>query len=214
MLHVLSNGLRGDREFFEQVVESGIDEYRFSLQGIDKKTYQFYRRNNEYDRLLQNIELLKKIRDMRHSKYPYIIVCTTTYGKEEKAGEVEFNRFWSARVDKVEFGNTTFVWVKDSNTEGVEELYEKELKPKKHTPCVEIFLKGFINSRGDYLVCCIDFTGYWSIGNIRDITVHEMWHSNTMNNLREMLGPKGMKHDLFPFCRNFFSLTKKFERYK
>jgi MoaA/NifB/PqqE/SkfB family radical SAM enzyme len=56
----------------EQLVDMGWDQVQFSIDGPDKKINDFLRPSNSFDRIIETVKILRKIRDSKNSKKPYI----------------------------------------------------------------------------------------------------------------------------------------------
>ena len=65
-----TNGLLMDREIAEAVLDSGVTEVVFSIDGATKQTYEKIRLGGDFARLLENIRMLAKMRTMRGNGIP------------------------------------------------------------------------------------------------------------------------------------------------
>jgi organic radical activating enzyme len=62
-LYVSTNGLMLDDEKIKKIVHAGVDEITFSVDGPDQETYVKYRRNGDFDKVM---DIMKKTVDERN----------------------------------------------------------------------------------------------------------------------------------------------------
>jgi radical SAM protein with 4Fe4S-binding SPASM domain len=66
--------------------------------------------------------------------------------------------------------------------------------------CVKPFRMLNINWRGDALVCCQDYHGEVTVGNVRQATLTELWEGPVMTEYRRHLYRKDRSLPLCRYC--------------
>ena len=77
IVHFTTNGLLLNDELLDKIFNSELDNIIFSLQGVDKSSYQEMRNNKQYDELKEKISRFKIRRDKEHRTRPFIQITTT-----------------------------------------------------------------------------------------------------------------------------------------
>jgi len=67
-----TNGTLLEEKDAEKLVKMGWDQVQFSIDGPDKKTNDFLRPPNSFERIIKAVKILRKVRDFANSHKPYI----------------------------------------------------------------------------------------------------------------------------------------------
>lgn len=72
----------------------------------------------------------------------------------------------------------------------------------RNNPCRHPLTRFVVNHKGEMLLCCDDLTGHFSLGNIADKSISELWYSDAHQNLVNSLQNSGgrMLHDWCKAC--------------
>jgi len=63
-----------DERMAKQVIESGLEELVVSLDGADQETYARYRVGGSFDKVIQNLKILIKQKELAKSPFPFITI--------------------------------------------------------------------------------------------------------------------------------------------
>ncbi len=204
--HFNTNASRMDDDMIAELLEIQLDSIKFSFQGVDRKSYLEMRNINFYDEL---IEIIKKFFIMRGERqFPYMHISTTiTYETREQVAK--FREEVSPYVDKVSVGRTILSHIDmDMVKLGEEEkktllrLKEEESIVKVHQECPAVFDKLSICWDGKASACCADYDNKMTVGDIKDSSLKEIWHSDELNRYREILAD--MRHDELELCKTCY----------
>ena len=64
---ILSNGFRVQNNFMKEIVDAGIDFFRFSIIGYDKETYKKWMNSDNFDIVVDNLHKMKEYIDSTKS---------------------------------------------------------------------------------------------------------------------------------------------------
>ncbi len=213
-LKVYTNGTLLTEEMMIAFIEAGLDELQFSMQGLTPDQYEFNRRKSSFDLFKSKVALAGDIRARLGSEKPFLSLLTSVLKSElEKADPKAFIDEWSPLVDKTAVDLTNLNFVKDVGR--VKELLEDQALSMVHRPCVDVFLAIEINHNGAIEYCGQDAnqTPDHILGNIRDTSIHQAWHSPKMAAHRQAVG-RDTRHDEMVICCNCYHNTSKYELFK
>lgn len=189
-----TNGTLLDEEKSRQMLESGIDQLSFSFDGYDKETYESIRVNGDFDKTVKNIQRFLAIKKEMNSKKPYTILELINFPnsriKSDSAKQKAFrDKFKGLPLDKLvikEFHN----WAGE---------VEAKHKRKTFSPCTFLWNALVIFWDGAVLPCSQDFFGYYTLGNVKDTSLAEIWNNDKMVHLRNLHLKRNIEE--FDTCR-------------
>lgn len=197
LVHITSNGILLNRSMAEKLLNAGLNGISISMQGLNKEEYEKIRNKGKYEILVENIKQLEAVRKEHNRKSFYIHVGTSIL--DETDSEVkEFIREWYSVVDTVSCSFTSLRGLQD--VERVKELIPRQrVPPPSRKLCTEVRRKLSIDWNGDVTACCGDFNCELKLGNVKESSLKELWHSKKLEGMRKILA-RGEK-DKIPFCR-------------
>lgn len=182
-----TNGLSLTEKKSEELIKAGLDRIIFSFDGATKETYEKIRTGSNFETVVRNIRKLIEIRKGAGLKRPSVRVQMCKMKENEHEVE-QFIKMW------IDVANRVAVTVKrEPFIKGAEKM-----KPLEHFPCPQIWQRMVVWWTGEVVMCCGDWHGEHIIGNARETSLYELWHSEKYNQARE-LHARG-KFDEIPVC--------------
>lgn len=171
-------------EVVKKLIDGGLDRISISFEGHTKEVYEKYRVGAKYETVLSNIENLQSMKKSFGVEHPKVRVQCVMLPELEHTFE-EYKKFWAERADEVTF------------------LDYKEMKVKKKGiqypwTCSQIWQRLGIWWDGTILPCNHDDEGVFTLGNVHQVSLKEVWHCKKLNDVRE-IHKKGMAHQI-PIC--------------
>lgn len=126
-LYISTNGLMLDEGKIERLVDAGVDEITFSLDGADQETYEKYRCGGEYIRAVELLSTLVKKRDAAGREVPFINWRYIIFNWNDSAKQMK-------RAVKIaeKTGADRFTWeITDHPAEAKSEKYQPETEAWK-----------------------------------------------------------------------------------
>jgi MoaA/NifB/PqqE/SkfB family radical SAM enzyme len=193
-LELTTNWQRVDDEIAYSVLQSPVNLMHISVDGRHKKEYESIRVGGNFERLLRNLTLLKRLKKEVHS--PTVIDIRVMLLPSQYEDEQKLLNFWRSYGDVV---SRQYVLNFDSNSYGYETTY------KVGSRCTLPFKILDVNWDGNVPLCTYSRrqTGKpegLSIGNINNNSIQEIWNSQTIRQYRE--GHRYRKEELLPICKN------------
>ena len=176
-----TNGLLLTEETAKRVISSGVVSLiKISIDAYTAETYQTIRRSNQFNRVVDNVIRMVELRDQMGASLPQIRVsfCKTYANKDE---EKDFINKWERIVDQVDIQNY-------SNLVGVFQDVDQGKKIESDT-CKDPFRRVAILADGTVQCCCNNYEEIQPeiiLGNVREHSVYELWHSDKMKKIQKM----------------------------
>lgn len=167
-----TNGLLLNEKKAKELIDAGLDRIIFSFDGATKKTYEKIRRGSDYEKVVDNIKNLVRLRWERGLKRPLIRVQMVKMPLNEKEVE-DFLRFWLPIANRVAVSA-----VMDFSGKKEEEI--------EHFPCPQIWQRLMICWDGEARMCCGDWYGGFPLGNVKEMSLYDIWHGEKLNRVRKL----------------------------
>lgn len=165
-----TNAVLLDSDVALRLIDAGLDRVSISFEGHTKSIYEKYRVGAKYEKVLSNIDNLQTLKKKLGVKHPKIRIQSVMLPDMEDDFR-EYKDFWAQRVDEVSF------------------LDYEDIKVKKGIrhpwACPQLWQRMAVWWDGTLFPCNKDFNALLSLGNIRQNTIKEAWHSKKLNSIRE-----------------------------
>lgn len=193
-VYISTNGLLLTEDYINNVLKTGVNALKFSIEGYAPEVYKNIRIGGDFDRLFRNVVRMKELRDRNESKL-YIWISTILMKGNENI--VEFVKFWGPYCDEIEYaGLSDHIGIVDNKDISL----AAEWHTRKSCPQVKPFQELNVLSSGDVVICCVDFLGQCVLGNLLEQDFEEIWLSEKMKDIRQKADSDNLG-DIDP-CRN------------
>lgn len=182
------------QECSREIIGAGLDEFKISFYGTDKKTYNDTMKKLDYDRTLQNIKEFIKIRKEMKALKPKIVIQYLPFSTNESKTEVFFDIF-NPIIDK-KMGDSLNVFALHNFGDG--RAYHNNRKDKITSTCYYPWRTMVILHDGRVVICCLDYDGVQVMGNVNNNTIKEIWNSEQYVRTRNDF--KKLRYGNYPIC--------------
>lgn len=189
-----TNGLPLNEKKIEELLNAGLDRIIFSFDGATKQTYEYIRTGSNYERVVNNIKTLVKMRDERDLKRPSVRVQMVKMKENEHEVE-DFIKMWLPVANRIAV--STYRKAEGAQGENV------------HFPCHQLWQRLMVCWDGEVRMCCGDWSGEIVLGNAKKSSIYELWHGEKLNNVRE-LHSQGRFNEI-PVCARCEVNTPRFD---
>ena len=170
---MLTNGSKLTEPFFIQMAEAGIDWITISIDGTGD-TYESVRKPLKFNDLLGKIKAIYHYKQEHNLKRPVIKVQGIWPSILESGIDKYYNTF-APLVDLVAFNPLIDYLFNDTDIQYLEEF-----------TCPQQYQRLVIGADGLVMKCSNDEENQDVIGNIYHETVHDVWHGDKMQAVRDM----------------------------
>lgn len=168
----LTHGGRLTLDFFQRIQEAGIDWITISIDGTGE-TYERIRKPIKFAEIVQKIQDIKHFKDQRGLHRPVIKVQGIWPAIKEDPKR--YYDTFAPYVDLVAFNPLIDYLGNDTDIEYLEDF-----------TCPQQYQRLVIGADGLVMKCSNDEENREVIGNANEETVHQLWHGEKMNRVREM----------------------------
>ncbi len=193
---ISTNGMLLSYSMIKDLLTSKLKELIICLDGINEQTYNKYRTGGNFNSVVKNIDnciLYKKLHlsqvktdivvqfiNMKENLDQFKIFAETYNSKLKNLGHIHFKDFSTFAGYIPDFGSFA--------------------TKKRRFKCTKLQTHLAIQSNGDFVICCRDFEGFTKVGNINEITIQEVWHSDFYNQYRSEFDNKIWNNPLCKDC--------------
>jgi len=189
--YLTSNGLLLDQDKVNMLCRSGLDSFKFSIDGSNKEEYESIRRGGNFETLLNNVQLLRDTRDRNNSKLK--IICAMVIIEENQNHPKEFKKLFEHIADDILISKAVNLGGKYMNN-----LFNERILNNELCPCRLLWDRIIINYDGKVTACCIDFDAELVYGDYKHNTLKTIWNNKLIRSWRKkhLLG----KLETMPLC--------------
>jgi len=170
-----------DEERATSIINSGLDEVMFSVDGFTKNVFESIRVGLNYDEVKKNILNFLNIREKLDSSIKVrirMIVQDLNYHEFEN-----WKKYWKNQVrdtDKV-YGRPVHSWGNQIDIT----KFKHKVSIVKAPVCIALWSTMIIHSDGTVPACSVDYKNSFLSGDLFHSTIVDLWHSKVLNHLRK-----------------------------
>lgn len=179
----LTNALKIEGKYAEELVKSGVDYLSISVDGL-YEDYDNIRKPAKFEDTIERIRNLRKLRDAVGNGYPLLKVNTIWDKVKERSAE--YYSVFSPFVDIISF-NPDY------------DYSETHVEIDQNHICQYTYQRLTVKWNGDVPMCISDWDSEVVLGNLKTDTLYEIWHGEKLSEIRR-LHKQGRIRELPP-CR-------------
>ncbi len=170
-LGLISNGSLITEPLARGIVEAGLDAINISVDAAGKEAFERTRLGLKYDRVIENIEGLVRVRRELGATRPKLIL---SFVRQQDSNDAEraFIDKWRRVADKVHVTDL-------HNWAGT--LHDRS---SVQFPCYRPWLTFTVLWDGRVALCCADFDAKVVLGDLRTETIADLWNSDAFRAVR------------------------------
>jgi len=168
----LTNGSKLDSEYFEKLVDAGIDWITISVDGLDEE-YERIRKPLKFTDTLNKIKSMSQFKKDNNLHKPVIKI--QSLWPSIKNDPEKFYNIFEPITDLIAFNPLIDYLQNDKNIVYVENF-----------SCPQLYQRVVVGADGSVMMCSNDEENEHIIGNAIKETIHEIWHSDALNKVRKL----------------------------
>ena len=192
--YIFSNGLKTTGDFMKDIVDAGIDFYRFSIIGYDSLSYAQWMNSNKFHTVVDN---LNEMREYAQGTESRIASYHLILNNDNIDYEVE-------QYKKINSGGLTEIWKMHNwsgeYTEGYERQGKKRTCGRPFSPDIVVRAGGNDGHTAAVHPCCqvLGNDTQAVLGHLDTQSINEVLNGDLYNELRE----SHLKEEYPDFCKN------------
>jgi len=177
-IYISSNGALMDRDRSIELIESGLDSTKFSINAVDKQSYHKVHQSDDFDIVIQN---LKDLIDLKRTKYPtHKIFLSSVISMDEDLLKDKFKNILGEDYFSYIDGISVFQLTYTSKFETIES--DKKITKGCKIPFTEIY----INSDCSLGLCCKDYFDEINFGSLLTNDFLKLYKGKAYEDIRQM----------------------------
>jgi len=170
-----TSGFGLNEEKARALIESGLDEINFAVDGATKETYEKIRRNSRFEEVEENIRSFVRLRNS-HSHHPLEVIVRIIEMPAVSHEMEAFQKKWETLVDQVEV-RPFRSWAGRYQPQFMN-VHEERV------PCLYLWTSLAINWDGSVSICSLDYDSRAIVGNVKDESLYDIWHGEAHRKIR------------------------------
>lgn len=209
IIETITNGILLDKVGIEEILNSGISKIMISVAAFDEETYKKIFRNDNYERIVQNINNLLKLNEEIGKPVEITLAFRSNLTVRETFGLPDYQPL-KEFSHKVAFMPDYDNWAGLINQEDLlEGMYLRPAFEHKKEPCFWFYHGPVIYVDGKVGLCgCrdLDANSDLIIGDIKADRLIDIWQSKKVKELRERFY-RGNIPEICKKCTNYGNLN-------
>lgn len=171
-IHITSNASRLTPEISKNLINSGLDQIRFSIYGVDDETYKQNGNIIKFDLIYENIKKFWEIN--KQHNFPVEVICKIidNYPKEQIK---EFKKKFEKICNKLHI-EVFHKWSDSENWDMKNNESYSNPNSEDYFLCAQPFSRITVLFNGDVTPCCVDWAHKLVVGNIKDHSLDHIWN--------------------------------------
>lgn len=170
----LTNGSKLNEDYFEKLLVAGADWITISVDGLGD-TYEGIRKPLKFIETFEKIRKIKSIKEKHKTNRPVIKI--QSIWPAIRNNPEEYYNIFEPYVDLIAFNPLIDYLGKDGDEKII---YEENFS------CPQQYQRLVIGADGSAMMCSNDEDGTLIVGNANYETIHEIWHGDILNRVREI----------------------------
>jgi radical SAM protein with 4Fe4S-binding SPASM domain len=189
-VRLTTNGTLFTPDKIEKILDAKPDLLRISVDGANAEVYEEIRKGARFDKVLQNLSLLRERRDKKGVPVKITVHAVLMASNLHQIGEFKHRFARYADEVTVMYGIT---W-------GFDEHFQSCVPMRAPQACSMTWTYLTVQSNGLICFCCNDYKEKSAIGDLNRQSIKEVWNSRAYRELRKQHLKK--EYDKIELCKN------------
>ena len=201
--------IRNDEEA-ENIINSGLDQLIFSMDGTNQESYEKYRVGGNFNQVIEGLKRLSEARVRLKSKTPMIELQFIVFKHNQREIDQLIALAKTFHIDRLSLKSAMIYSAEQAeeflDKDQMEALYKIEnneigRRDKLPNRCDRLWLNGVVNWDGTVVPCCFDADNEYVFANIFNsgLKFTQAWRNKAYQDFRAGVLKDRMQNDI---CRN------------
>ncbi|MBR4497727.1 MAG: SPASM domain-containing protein [Bacteroidales bacterium] len=176
----------------DEIVKSGLTKLIISLDGYNQESYEKYRRNGSFQKVLDGMKAIQEAKKRQKSHFPLVeLQCLLFKHTETHTDEIRaIGKLYGADIvafKTAQFYDAQNIDMLPSNKNSRYSVTNGTLNIKKELKnrCWKMWSSCIIAWNGNVLPCCFDKNHTFAFGSLDSKNLEQIWHSEAYNSFRK-----------------------------
>jgi radical SAM protein with 4Fe4S-binding SPASM domain len=189
---ISTNGFFKSRDIMPRIIDSGLDELLISLDFNDRHTYFEFKNKDVFIDISENINTLLKLRGTLTRPFLSVQYLAVDANMLKGTQMKDLTRMSSADqilIKKVRIDSSIYSkhhGILPRSRKYIRDAYVKNSKLGT-SGCIRPWISMCVLWDGRVVPCCFDFNGNYTMGNINDSSIADLWNNNAFIKFRQAL---------------------------
>jgi len=188
-IFLTSNGALATKEKIENLIDSGLNSIKFSINAGTKESYKKIHGKDDFDKVIENVKYFDEYRKKVKSNIKLFVSLVPT-----KINDGEYNslmkkigNYIDQEIDMRSCSNQGGNMEENNQYENINpENILGTLKTHQFQKiCPDPFNRIIVSAEGYLTACVVDYQNALIIKNLKDISIGEAWRSEEFQNFRK-----------------------------
>ena len=199
-----------DKKMAEEIVASGLHQLIISVDAFDKESYERYRREGDFDKVIEAFTLIKQAKKQQKTTFPKLVAQNLVFKyNEDKLPQIT-EQCKRAGANSVVFKSPQFYDIENAKEmmsrvkKYQRYTFEKEKlqqKRKIKNRCFRLWSSSVACWNGDIVPCCYDKDANYIMGNLQEDTFTSIWRNTNYKNFRNKVFTQKSSVDICTNCK-------------
>ncbi len=181
-IYISTNGALASPERLRNVINSGMDSIKFSINAGSKESYLKIHGKDDWEKVIDNLKYVSSYRKTLNRPLKLFVTCVVTKQIKDEIKELE--KLVSPLVDEVQFFD---FHDQIGQMTAIEPLMNVGIKDRSQRPtgvCSNPFNRIHITSEGYLALCCVDYNNYVAVEDLKTKSLQDAWYSPLFKEIR------------------------------
>lgn len=193
-----TNGVLLSSRMSKELLQACLDTLEVSIDAATRETFKTIKGKDKYDQVVKNT--IECCRIKKEFNYPTKIVVSFVESSMNTSEKEAFINNWQGHAD--------YINIRPMHQHGslVKDLRKSQQRiDGERLPCSILWERVEINYLGDLKYCEFDWENRGTVGNVRDLSIKEIWNSEQYRKLRNLhIQKRFSKIPLCKVCKSYF----------
>lgn len=183
-VYITTNGILLNEKKVKEIVDSGIDSIKLSINAINKEDYKLIHGVDFYDKVFDNLKRLYEYRKNKKLSFNIFVSYIATRYTDYNTEDIKKNFMnYSDEVVIINVRNQSGMMPEISELLSCKKE-EGKIESKRLVPCHYVFDTINVSCEGYLTACCTDFENYLAYADLNKTSLKEAWNNKIITELR------------------------------
>lgn len=184
-------------ELAKRTVESGLSRLIISVDGPTAASYATYRKGGDFNEVVEGIQRIMAWKKKLKRRTPYVVIQCVVFRHNEHeldemrklALQLHVDALWFKSAQVYDYQNDPHGLIPEKEQYRRYTMHQEGIRPLNadHTHCWRMWHGNVVTWDGKVVPCCFDKDAQHQLGDVRDMSMQEIWQGHPYRSFRKQL---------------------------